>query len=125
MKKTVISMLIAVSFILGGCQEKRAQNNSIYVFSQAGCGHCEHARSYMQRYYSNYDIKELNIHKGGNMNYLLKFAHKYKIPEQSLGTPLIAMGNNYVMGWGNEQMKQFNRYIKNFKPKTPARQKRS
>lgn len=123
MKKIVMSMLMVVAVLLGGCQEKRTPNNSIYVFSQVGCGHCEDARSYMRRYYSNYDIKELNIHKGGNMQYLLRYAQKYKIPQQSLGTPLIVMGNNYVMGWGTEQMKQFNRYIKNFKPKTPVNHK--
>jgi len=123
MKKIIMSMLMIATVLLGGCQEKRAPNNSIYVFSQVGCGHCEDARNYMRRYYSNYDIKELNIHKGGNMQYLLKYAQKYRIPQQSLGTPLIVMGNNYVMGWGTEQMKQFNRYIKNFKPKTPARHK--
>ena len=41
-----------------------------------------------------------------------------KISEQNLGTPLITMGDNYVMGWGTEQQRDFNRYVKNFTPKS-------
>ena len=115
-------MVLCLTVMLSACQEKKS-DNQIYVFSQPGCGHCEHARNYMQRYYRNYDIRELNIRKGNNLNYLLRYARKYKIPEQSLGTPLIVMGNNYVMGWGTEQMRQFNRYIKDYKPKTVQRRK--
>ncbi|MBR2273396.1 MAG: hypothetical protein IJ864_00975 [Alphaproteobacteria bacterium] len=116
MKKVLTSLMLAIFILIGGCQEKQA-NNRIYVFSQPGCGHCVHARDYMRRYYRNYDIRELNIREGKNMGYLLHFARKYKIPEQTLGTPLIVMGENYVMGWGEEQQRRFNRYIKKFRPK--------
>ena len=123
MKKVLMALMLAVMVVLGGCHEKRTTNR-IYVFSQPGCMHCDHARSYMQRYYRNYDIRELNVHEGNNMSYLLRFARKYRIPEQTLGTPLIVMGNNYVMGWGEEQQRQFNRYARNFKPKTNQQKRR-
>jgi hypothetical protein len=34
-----------------------------------------------------------------------------------LGTPFIIMGDKYIMGWGKNQIKEFNQNIKRFKPK--------
>ena len=122
MKKFLTVIMLVFTIMLSGCNEKKTTNR-IYVFYQPGCGHCEHAHNYLRRYYRNYDIKELNIREGNNMGYLLRFAKKYRIPEQSLGTPLIVMGNHYIMGWGEEQQKQFNRYAKNFHPQNIRLQK--
>lgn len=116
MKRLLTMLVLAVSVLLGGCNEQ-TRTNRIYVFSQPGCIHCEHAKSYMDRYYRNYDIKEMNIREGSNMSYMLRYARKYGIKEQALGTPLIIMGDNYIMGWGNEQMKKFNRLARDFKPR--------
>ncbi|MBQ2885776.1 MAG: hypothetical protein IJE43_18785, partial [Alphaproteobacteria bacterium] len=65
--------------------------------------------------YKDYNIKEINIREGANINQLMKYAKKFKVPQNSLGTPFIVIGNNYIMGWGNEQVKEFNRYAKEFK----------
>jgi len=116
MKKSLVAIILIVAAFLSSCQEKKSTNR-IYVFSQPGCMHCEHAKSYMDRYYADYDIKDMNIREGNNMGYMLRYARKYKVPEQDLGTPFIVMGNNYVMGWGDDQQKQFNRYVKDFSPK--------
>lgn len=115
-KKALAVLAVIGTFMLSACEEEKTTNR-IYVFSQPGCIHCEHARAYMQRYYKNYDIKELNIHEGSNMSYMVRYARRFKVPESSLGTPFIVMGNRYVMGWGGEQIKNFNRYAKSFKPK--------
>lgn len=116
MKRLFTALMLVVTLFLSGCKEE-TNTNRIYVFSQPGCGHCEHARAYMERYYRNYDIKDLNIREGDNMNYLLRYARKFKVSERTLGTPFIVMGENYIMGWGAQQQKDFNRYAKNFKPK--------
>ena len=118
MKKILISFFFALTTLLCACNSEQTTTNRIYVFSQPGCIHCEHAKEYMSRYYKNYDIKDMNIREGNNMGYMLRYARKYKISEQDLGTPLIIMGDNYVMGWGDEQQKAFNRYARSFKPKT-------
>lgn len=117
MKRFLACLLIVSAFIMNGCKSENTTNR-IYMFSQPGCIHCEHAREYMQRYYKNYDIKELNIHEGNNMGYLLSYARKFKVPEQTLGTPFIVMGKQYIMGWGNQQVKDFNRYAKAFRPQS-------
>lgn len=116
MKKVLMSLMLALTFLLSGCQEKQSTNR-IYVFYQPGCIHCEHAMDYMNRYYKNYDIKSMNIREDNNMDYLLRYARKYRISQQNLGTPLIVMGENYIMGWGEQQQKDFNRYAIDFKPK--------
>lgn len=115
MKYLKLILCVVIMFI-SSCKED--SSNTIYVFSQPGCGHCINAHNYMQRYYKNYDIKEINIHEGNNMNKLYSYAKKHKIPNQKLGTPLIIMGNEYILGWGNEQTKAFNRNIKKYKPIT-------
>lgn len=115
MKKIFGAVLFVAMLMLGGCNEEK-NSNQVYMFSQPGCGHCEHAQAYIARYYKGYNIKEVNIREGNNMAYLMRYAQKFNIPTQTLGTPLFVMGENYVMGWGTEQQKQFNRYIKDFKP---------
>ena len=54
---------------------------------------------------------------------MLGYARKFKVSQQSLGTPFIVMGNQYIMGWGNQQVKDFNRYAKNFRPAVKQTQK--
>jgi len=115
MKKIFSVFVLCLTFLLNACNEQTTTNR-VYVFSQPGCGHCVNAHEYMTRYYKNYDIKELNIREGSNMNYMLRYARKFKVAERSLGTPFIVIGDNYIMGWGNEQIKEFNRLMKNFKP---------
>lgn len=117
MKRIFTLLLLSFSMFLSACNEK-TQTNRIYVFSQPNCSHCISAHAYMTRYYKNYDIKELNIREGSNMGYMVRYARKFKINESALGTPFIIMGDNYIIGWGTEQQKQFNKYAKNFKPKT-------
>lgn len=116
MKRIFLSLLLALTCFISACNEEK-NTNRIYVFSQPGCGHCEHAKTYMERYYKNYDIKDMNIREGSNMDYLMRYARKFKVPAQSLGTPFIVMGDNYIMGWGTEQQKKFNVLAKNFSPK--------
>ena len=120
MKRIFTVLALAATMALGACKEETAANR-IYVFSQPGCPHCEHAEEYISRYYRNYDIERLNIREGNNMGYLLRYAKKFKVSEQSLGTPFIVMGDKYIMGWGNQQVKDFNRYAKNFKLRRHAR----
>ena len=116
MKRLFALIIVGLSFFMSACQDE-SSTNRVYVFSQPGCGHCINAHEYMERYYKNYDIKELNIREGSNMSHMLRYARKFKVPEQTLGTPFIILGDNYVMGWGNEQIKEFNKYMKSFKPK--------
>ena len=116
MKKLFTTLMFVASIMLSGCDDSTSKN-TIYVFSQPGCGHCINAHDYMNRYYKDYNIKEVNIREGANINQLVKQAKRFDVPQNSLGTPFIVIGDKYIMGWGNEQMKEFNRLAKEFKNK--------
>ena len=116
MKRILALFFICFAFFLSGCEDE-SFTNRVYVFSQPGCGHCINAHEYMSRYCKDYDIKELNIREGSNMVYMMRYAKRFKINNDSLGTPFIVLGDNYVMGWGKDQIKEFNKYMKDFKPK--------
>ena len=116
MKRLLALFLTFATFALWGCNDETTTNR-VYVFSQPGCGHCINAHDYMSRYYKDYDIKEINVREGSNMDYMLRYARRFKVPTHSLGTPFIVLGDNYIMGWGEEQIKQFNKQMKEFKPK--------
>ncbi len=116
MKRILTALVLVCTMFLSGCNDEMNKTNRIYVFTQTGCGHCENAHAYLERHYKNYDIKELNIRENNNMGYLQRYARKFKVPVEELGTPFIVMGDHYIMGWGSEQQKEFNRYAKSFKP---------
>ncbi len=119
MKKTIYKLMMICMLILSGCTTENNNNsNTIYVFSQPGCGHCIDAHNYFTTYYKNYDIQELNVREANNYSKMMNYAKKFKIPQNSLGTPFIVFQDEYIMGWGNEQIKKFNKLIKNTTEKT-------
>ena len=68
----------------------------------------------MNEKYPNLEMKLINIRQSReNFELLLKCAKKFNIGN-NLGTPLICMGDNYIMGWSEEQQKQFDEYVKDF-----------
>ena len=73
-------MMFIVTIMLSACNDTGV-NNTIYVFSQPGCGHCINAHDYMNRYYKDYNIKEINIREGANINQLMRFASKFNVPQ--------------------------------------------
>ncbi|MBR5598959.1 MAG: glutaredoxin [Alphaproteobacteria bacterium] len=121
MKRILTLLFLSLTLLISACNEK-TNTNRIYVFSQPNCSHCINAHAYMTRYYKDYDIKELNIREGSNAAYMIRYARKFKVNEANLGTPFIVMGDKYIMGWGSEQIKEFNKYAKNFKPKSNKKQ---
>ena len=48
MKRIFTVLALAATMALGACKEETAANR-IYVFSQPGCPHCEHAEEYISR----------------------------------------------------------------------------
>ena len=44
-----------------------------------------------------------------------KCAEKFNIDKRELGTPLICMGNNYILGWSKNAGIQFDSYLARMK----------
>ena len=92
-------------------------NENIYFFSHIGCPFCEQALKYISKKYGeSIRMEVIVIDKGKeNVNLFIKASEKYNLDKRQLGTPLIAMGKNYILGWGQEGQRKFDEYVKEFK----------
>ena len=59
-------------------------------------------------------VKGLDIKMPGNMRLFQQAVKDYKI-STAAGTPLIALGDNYIMGWSDEGVKNFDKYVASYK----------
>lgn len=102
---------------LASCKEKSKivslSQNEVYFFYQEACPHCHHAADYIHANYPNLAVKSLDIKMPGNMRLFEEAARAYKIGPTA-GTPLICFGENYIMGWGAEDPKRFDNYVKDY-----------
>ena len=92
-------------------------DENIYFFSHIGCPFCEQALKYIDKEYGDtIKIEVIIIDKDKkNLNLFIKASEKYNLDKRRLGTPLIAMGKNYILGWGQEGQRKFDEYVKEFK----------
>ena len=119
-----IVAVVLGTFMLFACDENTAQNtnalkeisaNQIYFFYQTSCPHCHHAASYINGKYPNLKMINLDVRQQGNYNLFMKCAQKFKLPQNTLGTPLICMGDHYIMGWADTDRVKFDSYVQKFK----------
>lgn len=90
----------------------------VIIFSQP-CHYCELMKKDLDSEIipANPDIKFtiLNITKPENHKLLIKYVKQYKIEGNNIGLPLIFVGNNYIMGWGDNAVGDLNNYLNEFK----------
>ena len=53
----------------------------------------------------------VNVANAGGYELLVKCARKFKLGNQ-IETPLLCMGDNYLMGWAPEYETKFDSYVK-------------
>ena len=94
---------------------KNINNDHIYFFYQTSCPHCHHAVDYISQKYPNLKMISLDVRTQANFNLFLKCANKFKLDQSALGTPLICMGNHYIMGWSDADKVKFDLYVQQFK----------
>ena len=87
--------------------------NEVYFFYQPTCPHCHRAAEYIKEKHPNLKIKSLDIKTPGNMKLFRQAVKDYKI-RTAAGTPLIGMGDSYVMGWGDEEAGAFEEYVSRY-----------
>lgn len=125
MKKIFKFLSIVFCFvIISACGDNSGANASvrneisnryIYFFYQTTCPHCHHASSYIRQKYPRLKMINLDVKDPNNYNLFLKCAQKFHLSQNILGTPLICMGNNYIMGWSNTDAARFDAYVKAFR----------
>ena len=125
MKNFFKVLMVLGTLLLGACQQEEAsavvsQTNDIsdqkvYFFYQTTCPHCHHAAAYITQKYPNLKMVNLDVRTKQNFDLFLKCAKKFNLPQNSLGTPLICMGNHYIMGWSDADANKFDIYVRRFK----------
>ena len=128
MKKKIILSFFVFTFILlpilffAKNHDTKAQNieitdelsdSKIYFFSQRGCPHCNQALEFIAKNFNNinnFKILDINDNEK-NFKLFIKCAKKFNLDKNSLGTPLICMGDKYFLGWNSEYEKDFKKYV--------------
>ena len=90
-------------------------NAHIYFFYQTSCPHCHHAAAYISSKYPNLKMIQADVRQADNFKLFLKCADKFKLDRNTLGTPLICMGDHYIMGWSDSDRVKFDSYVQKFK----------
>ena len=121
MKNFFKTLMLVGVLMLGACQreqqnsQEEISNSEIYFFYQTTCPHCHHAAAYIRQKYPDLKLKNLDVRVHQNFDLFLKCAKKFNLQNDNLGTPLICMGDHYIMGWSNADANKFDIYVRNFK----------
>lgn len=111
MKKIVYACLLLIFATAVKAEELKKE---VIVFSQP-CYYCDQFKDYMRKTamikYKDVEFTVLDIREKKNLDKLMEFAKKYDLPQNSIGLPLIFVGDSYIMGWSPEQEKIFTGYV--------------
>lgn len=108
MRKVILFLFL---FIVG-CESagETLDKNKIYFFYSNGCPHCHDAMEYIDKKYAQVPMAMVNVGTPNGYDLLRKTARNYKI-SGGIGTPFITFGDNYILGWGNDSPRQFDKYV--------------
>ena len=116
LKKILLSVII-LSVAACGNDAQSLKENEIYLFYQNSCPHCHDAFQYFDSQMPNLKMNRVNVASREGWELLLKCADKFNLDKNQLGTPLICMGDTYILGWGGNKQRQFEAQYRNFKLK--------
>jgi len=126
--KNILKLVIAcvITFFVAACDTdesadtkalltKSLSSNRVYFFYQTTCPHCHYANEYISQKYPDLKMIKLDIRSRSNASLFLKCADKFKLNHNALGTPLICMGDHYILGWSDADKAKFDSYVQKFK----------
>lgn len=94
---------------------KKIDDGHIYFFGQERCPHCRSAKEYISKNYASVKIEYRDIAIRENQAGFVACAEKFRLDKDLWGTPLICMGQNVILGWGEKEQTLFDEYVKAFK----------
>lgn len=112
-KFTNLVLSVAASIVLVGCgadNAKKLNPEKIYFFYQSTCPHCHHALEYINRTAPDVELEMIQV-DGSGRDLFIQCVEKFDLPRDAIGTPLICMGDNYLMGWSQEYEVRFDEYV--------------
>lgn len=117
MRRLLVALFCFVVMLLTACDDKNSvrylSKNEVYFFYQTTCPHCHTAAQYIKEHHPDLKVKGLDIKMPGNLRMFHQAVSDYKI-ETAAGTPLICMGDNYIMGWNDSDTKLFDEYVSGY-----------
>ena len=107
--------MILALLIITACSQssEKLDDNQIYFFYSNTCPHCHDAIVYINDKYPNLGVAMVNVANPGGYELLVEAARKYNL-QNSVGTPLITFGDNYIMGWAKQYEAKFDEYCRPF-----------
>ena len=115
MKKFLYLFIVAFLTIVGQAKaEDEISADKIYFFTYKGCPYCQMADDHINKKHTNLKIEKIDIYKPGGMYLFKKCAEKFNLG-RNIGTPLFCMGNDYIMGWSEDNQKRFDELSIHFK----------
>ena len=117
-RKKMKKLLILFVCLLGvtGCEQKgsiKLEQDKVYFFYQETCPHCKTAIDFINKTAPDLDLQIHEVN-GSGRSLFIECVHKFDLPYDNIGTPLICMGNDYIMGWSAESEQQFRKLIPQF-----------
>ncbi|MBP3687168.1 MAG: hypothetical protein J6J35_02240 [Alphaproteobacteria bacterium] len=109
-------ILLALALVLFGFNtmaEEELAGDKIYFFTHNGCPYCEAAEAYISQNMKNSAIEQVSIDKPGGMYWFRKCVQKFKLGRE-VGTPLFCVGDEYLMGWSEDNQQKLVELSKKF-----------
>lgn len=109
----VVLMFCSMFFIRNNLKNRataservKSTSNELMVFVQDGCPHCEHAEQFLSGNNEKSDDVEVviyNLKDRESLALLFKNISRLNIPQDGLGTPIFIMGDEYIIGFGEDE----------------------
>lgn len=112
MRKVLLALAL-VLFVFNAVADEDLANDKIYFFTHNGCPYCEAAEAYINQNMQDVAIEQVDIDKPGGMFLFRKYVQKFKLGRE-VGTPLFCMGDDYLMGWSEENQRKLVELSKKF-----------
>jgi len=91
--------------------------NTLVVFTKTGCYHCHDAMTFInntvKKQYPALPVLDLDVDQDNNLARLLAVAKHYRIPTDRLGTPVLLLNGQILIGWGPKYEPKLLNLIKN------------
>lgn len=100
---------------------ENSTNNELMVFIQDGCLHCRHAEEFLAKNKEkskNIEVVYYNLKDRESQVLLFKNISRLDIPQNDLGTPIFIMGNEYIIGFGDNEKSNLKQLLQGKKIRT-------
>ena len=125
MKKWI--MVLLVCGLMTACEEKKetpaptafdasmistpAESSEVLFFTKSMCPYCNHAAAYLSTQYPDLAVTFVDIETPAGWERFLETVDALKLDTRRLGTPLIVVGDRYILGWSTEEKKNLDALV--------------